>query len=737
MICLFFLVMNFCGTWLCGMHYPTKSNSQKIDEIIPSGEQVQLAGWICRKEQASEYQILYLRDVSIIYQNISIQQSKMIIYDSNRKENYQIGNKVVCEGGLEYFESASNPGNFDRKFYYEKQKIYAYMWSERIQVTDKTVFWVRDSLSRLREAWSTYFLECAGEKTGGILCAMLLGGKAFMDAEVKELYQVNGIAHILAISGLHLSFIGHGFYQLIRRGSGSYLAGGSVGLLFMTLYMLMIGPSVSAVRAVVMFVLRVVADMTGRVYDAMTAVVLSAAVVIGWRPLSFYDGGFQLSFGAIIGVVFVCPLLEQFILQGKKPRGYRFLNSLLANLSIQMLTIPVLLYHYFEFPLYSILLNMIIVPLMSVVLLLALMGSAVGLCPFLTGGFCLRGCGWILTSYEWLCNLTLKLPHSRIVTGQPKLWGIGLYYGCLLLFLLVVFLSKKRLRIWIFSLAGIAGVMLILSCPFVQRKELEVTMLDIGQGDCIFVQEKEMSCLIDGGSSDVKNVGKYRIEPFLKFNGVRQLDYVFVSHGDGDHISGIEEMLERQQEGIEIACLVLPPEDVWDDNLRNLAKLAIKQGSKVVVMKAGDSISGNQIDITCLYPAEDTASEGVEIGNATSMVLDISYGALDILCTGDVEDNGEKELEKLINKQYDVLKVAHHGSKNSSSETFLAKVKPKLGLISAGVDNSYGHPHEETLNRFAQAGSSVLCTKECGAIRLYSDGNGLRVTGFKQEKILK
>ena len=475
----------------------------------------------------------------------------------------------------------------------------------------------------------------------------------------------------------------------------------------------MIGVTVSALRAVVMFVLRVIADMSGRVYDTLTAVSLSAVIVIVWRPLSFYDGGFQLSFGAIIGILFLNPM----IWKQKKNKSFLY-NSIVANLSILIITFPIPLYHYYEFPLYSTLLNLIVVPLMSVVLLLTVLGIFSGIIWFTCGKILLQGSVWILEGYEWLCNLILYFPNARVVTGQPKMWGIVMYYACLSAAIGMSYQMRKnkgRKSCLIMPLlVGMLG--LFISCPQPLKNELEVTMLDVGQGDCFFVQQDDFTCLIDGGSSSEKHIAKYRIEPFLKYKGVDELNYVFVSHGDTDHINGIQEMVERQREGVRIKTMVFPEQSVWDEALWELAGLAKEQEINVRVMSAGEVLQKGHFQMKCLWPSDDV--QRMALGNETSLVLGVSYMDFDMLFTGDVERGAEEKLTSILKKQYDVLKIAHHGSKNSTSDEFLDIVKPKIGLVSAGKNNSYGHPHEETVKRLEGAECRMLNTAESGAVSI-------------------
>lgn len=267
-----------------------------------------------------------------------------------------------------------------------------------------------------------------------------------------------------------------------------------------------------------------------------------------------------------------------------------------------------------------------------------------------------------------------------------------------------------------------------------KKGELQITMLDVGQGDGIYMKTPQgRHFLIDGGSSDILNVGTYRIEPYLESQGVAELDYVFVSHGDSDHTSGIEEMLINQEFGIRINTIVLPNEDVIDEELYALAELASENKTKVVVMEAGDIIieeisSDKQMKLTCIAPTD--AFEG-EIGNASSMVLDLQYGEFDMLFTGDLEKEGEEIVTESGNlRDYDVLKVGHHGSKYATSKAFLEQVKPEIALISAGKDNSYGHPAVETLERLENVGCKVYSTQQCGAITIRTDGEKMELDGF-------
>ncbi len=249
--------------------------------------------------------------------------------------------------------------------------------------------------------------------------------------------------------------------------------------------------------------------------------------------------------------------------------------------------------------------------------------------------------------------------------------------------------------------------------------------------------------MIDGGSSDVSHVGQYRIEPFLKSQGVGKLDYVFVTHGDSDHINGISEIIERRNIGVEIETIIFPELNVWDEKLRELHEKARKNGVKTVLMKKGQELKEGELKLVCLAP-DSILTEGknknraeykVEAGNAASLILTLNYNGFDMLFTGDVEGEGEEKLMKELSKyevKYEVLKAAHHGSKNSSSEDFLEIVQPCYTLISAGTENRYGHPHKETIERLHSVESKVMTTIDNGAIMLEICESKMRVSGWKK-----
>ena len=247
-------------------------------------------------------------------------------------------------------------------------------------------------------------------------------------------------------------------------------------------------------------------------------------------------------------------------------------------------------------------------------------------------------------------------------------------------------------------------------------------MLDVGQGDGLFLRlPSGVTCFIDGGSTNVKELGKYCLLPYLKYEGVGVLDYVIFTHLDEDHISGMRELMEMHgtMDDVRIRQMLFPEISNPDEQYLELWSLAIEKGIKVGTIGASDRIQGTDFVLECISPVKGSYAEDK---NNSSTVLKLTYQDFSMLLSGDLGIEGEEDLlaQKYV-EEVDVWKVSHHGSKYSGGEPFLEVLRPRLSLISVGKNN-YGHPSEELLQRLKNVGSRVYSTLEGGALMLRSDG---------------
>lgn len=649
---------------------------------------------------------IYIEDITVVTDR-SIFCCGQILITTDSFHSLKIGNTIEVSGLITSFSHATNPGQFDEYNYYKANDVCCRMSGAEIRVIMEHTNYMKQFLFEIKQKVLHVYEAILPDKEAGIVSAMLLGEQMLLETEVKQHYQENGISHILAISGLHLSFIGMGIYSLLRKLSSVYFSIiCSVVLVFA--YSIMTGFSVSAKRAVIMLCVSLCAKMLGYTYDLLSGVSFAALVSLYSQPMMITQAGFLLSFGAILGIAVVYPVLSGLISKERLKWIYPLIQSFLISGSIQLMTIPVLLYFYFSIPTYGIILNLMILPFMTFVIGAAIMSGIAGGFLLFISEFIAGGVFYILKLYEFLCILFERLPYHTLVLGRLGSANLILYYLILAAVLILYQKLKKKAVFLLF-------ILLIITVMKKNPKGVEIVFLDVGQGDSIFFQnEYGTSFLVDGGSSNVSKVGKYRIKPFLLSKGIAKVDYAFVTHADADHMNGILELMDENM----ISFLVLTNIVEKSAGYLELEALAVKQGIPVIYFETGDSLIEGDFILYCSYP--EPFMTGTDT-NGTSMILELTYKDFSMILTGDIDEKGElAALNK--GRNFTILKVAHHGSKFSSKEPFLQQVLPMYSIISCGKYNSYGHPNTETLERLYAVSSKVFITADSGAILIFTDG---------------
>ncbi|MCR4763783.1 MAG: DNA internalization-related competence protein ComEC/Rec2 [Lachnospiraceae bacterium] len=666
-----------------------------------------------------------------------------------------VGAGVKVRGTMREFQAATNPGEFDSAAYYHGRGIAFRLADARLIAVNNERDGLREGLFRLRMVLTAALERCLTEEDAGIMRTMLLGDRSLLDADVKQLYQRSGIIHILAISGLHISMIGMGLFSILRRMRLPHGITVPVSVLFMAAFGEMCGQTPSAMRAIVMFGIRLMATAFGRTYDLLTALSVAAVLILLENPFYATDSGFLLSFLSVFGVgVFYPAVMPRFLAEyvpkrdesPVKDMGVRMLSALLASGSVSLITLPVYMVTYYTFPVYSVVLNVLILPFMSLVL-------GAGICCMLCGtGSVFAGSlfGWIdhffLGLFRVLCLSENALPGSTLVTGRAHALQIAGYY--LLLGIWAVWRAyrkenggrlKSREELWRRAICAALfptalGLLLFRISPM-----LKISFLDVGQGDGIVLSCEGKHYLIDGGSSSRTGVGERVLEPFLAHEGISRLNAVILTHEDEDHMNGVLEMLLDEQRAVRIDRLILPgiAGESRGENWEKLVAAADATGVPVYTVARGDVLAQGRFSLACLGPPAGMRTEDV---NAGSTVLYLTCGQFSALFTGDLEQEGEEALLKLLTdnpklcRNLTVLKVAHHGSKNSTSRALLERLNPGMAVISVGRRNRYGHPHAELLERLADVDIRVLSTAKLGAVTLELSSDGgkpcVRVRGF-------
>lgn len=637
---LFFLLflVGFITTYI-HENYDNKIFSEELfSEELPAAEKAEYGGGVIRisgvVEKVSEgtySKRLMLKKCCIngrrLVNNIVLEISDNTSYGwSARRGDYVEANVELeaSQGMLPVPAAAANPGQFDLRQYY-KSLGYLYYIEEPEDISvaggKKRIVYRLDSLKTSLKA---VYRKCCTATDAGVYAAMVTGDRSDMDSTISELFSAAGIGHILAISGLHISIIGMGLYKLLRRIGFLCPMSAIISGIFVVLFGVMTGNSVSATRAIVMFVCAVNAQVLGRRYDILSAVSLSAIILILKNPYVIANSGFLLSFMAIAGVAVVT---DGF--------SVKWLKWLTGPAAIQLATLPIILWFYYEVPVYSVFLNLLVVPLMSLIMISALCCGLLGLISIPAGCFFAGAGHYILILFQYGSELMLSLPGSVFVAGRPELWQVMVYYILLFLFSrrkrVVVWIEKRAVRrcgeaecevkkhrevgreavkggarkceagkcearkcearkceaekpeagkcvmganIFLRSLLVIAVIILLTR----GRSGLEVTFLDVGQGDAIFISlPNGGNVFIDGGSTSSKNIYEKVIEPFLKYKGVRRLDFLFLTHSDADHENGWAQALSGNAYIPDIYNLVLNGSDY--SKYLELRERALKYGA--------------------------------------------------------------------------------------------------------------------------------------------------------------
>lgn len=687
------------------------------------------------------------------------------------------GSYVRVFGEVSPFLQATNPGEFDAAAYYRRKDCLFALRKTKITAQTKTYGRLEEFLSQLRYESEVLFRKLLGEKNGATASAMVLGQKKGMDSEVKALYQGAGISHLLAISGLHLSLIGAGLFGLLKKVRLPVALSAGISTWILIVYAQLTGMGISTRRALVMFLLFLAAGLLKRTPDLPTSLAVAALLLLVPRPQRILDAGFQLSFSAVLGIAVMIPVLQDGwedaapslrvtdgvagwnIARTAIVRTCRLLRkNILAGLGITMTMLPFLLIHFYEWSPWSVLLNLAVIPLMGI-LLPCLMGlqlvarlTAFTHCLELPQHLLCTAIEAIFSCYEQLCRFTTALPGSILHTGYPT-WQTLTAYTIGLIALAV---SGKKLRPHLRLAAAVClmGIFLI-RLP----GELNVTMLDVGQGECVGIETREHHVyLVDAGSTSKKKTGQYQIIPWLKYIGTRSVEGIFITHWDEDHISAVGELLEWSKSSrVKIRRIFLPDVALKDEVLETLLQQIEEANVSVEYLSAGERMTDGALQISCLHPY---AKKVPEDRNDASLVLRLSQGDFQMLLTGDLEKSGEDWLMEQARPAVEqpqpagqeqalpcapstksaaqnplrctILDAGHHGASNATGEALLDLAQPELVLISCGKNNRYGHPAPETLKRLEERGIRWYSTAEVGAIQVQVGKKKVKIKQYIQ-----
>lgn len=646
------------------------------------------------------------------------------IYDTN--DTYEYGDVLTINGILKRPMEPNNFGDFDYGLYLAQKNIFSCMnvWlSNSVRTIGKEEINPLIIFSlRTRDKIKNIITSTFPEPYNYLLIGMMLGEKSFVPRALIDTFINAGVMHILAVSGLHVGIIA-GFLILIfgvlripKKAKYIFV------LILLASYVSVTGFRPSVMRATIMFSILIIGKMIDRNRNVFISLFFAALIILLINPLTLYDSGFLLSFFVTFFIIYLVPVIRSIF----SSKIEWFDNALSLSIAAWLGLFPLSAYFFSKISIISIIANIFIIPLAGIVVILGFFTFFIGLLSIQLAG---------VTAFigYWLLRLTVlavkgfsSLPFSFLYIGQPSIIMVITYYLLLIFFVETCFKINnfKKFRGKIAVLVLITIFTIILVNIIFPEDDLKVHYINVGEGDCIFIQApNHFNILIDGGGSPKSefDVGENIVIPYLRRIGVHDIDVLMLSHPHLDHLEGLLPVMKEFDV------------DMVMDNRTNCDIPEYKEFLSIIDEKkipyhhtvSGDYFKINRfIEMLILNPVsnKEKINDDADLNN-NSIVLKLFYKNTDFLFTGDVEEEAEIRMLAWGNiLKSDVLKVGHHGSSTSTNLDFLNKVNPVIAVISTGKNN-FGHPSDKVINRLAENDIKVFRTDLNGTVVIETDGD--------------
>jgi len=640
-----------------------------------------------------------------------------------------IGTVVEARGEFTEIPSGENPGCFDYSLYMKSKGVTIRLKAYILEVSEARVSpgnGLRCSLYSARESFISRFKD----DTQGFIRGVIFGDKTEIDVELLEEFNNNSTGHILAVSGLHIGFL-YGLLRVLTARKRTM----PVSILIIAVILLygeMTMWSPATVRACIVMTISLLSTHFKRCPDLLTSVSLAAFLILTYQPYQLFNSGFQLSFMALCGIAFLTAPIAAVTGEG-----------IAVMLAVQIGTMPVIAYSYCKINPLSIFINIPVILLASVLvplcILLLMIEAAYGTVP--AAGIDLA---------ELISYAVMKVNHILNFRGSFSINTAGPGASAIIMIYIIIFgLASEWTRVMLIRKdpktvikQGILILMplaMLFSCMYDTISDDEIIFVSVGQGDCVHIRADGHDVLIDGGGQSTNessrnqdkstdkdtgyNVGKNILIPYLMHGGAESVDIALVTHLHADHYKGIAELAEV----FPVGAIGIPAD--YKESYRDIIKetdsghvSSTGRKRKIVFIWPGTRIDiSDDVKIEVIWPVEASAEQfAADDPNEHNTVYMINYKGIRVMVTGDLLEEDELEMidyyQGTDTLKCDILKVAHHGSKSSSSEAFLDAARPRLAVIQCGLNNFYGHPHKQTLERLEERSIKVLRTDLNGAV---------------------
>ena len=656
--------------------------------------------------------------------------------------------KIRCK--LQEPKSQRNPGQFDYKNYLSGKDIFLISYINHIDSVDVLEqragnIFIHTIIEPLKNHFNQSINSFLSPENGSILRALLLGEKQDIENETLDQFKNVGVVHVLAISGLHVGFIiifvliFLSFFRLNYKTKIYSL------LIILFIYIVIINFKAPVIRASIMAGLYLLAKLTERKISLFNIIFFAAFLLLVIDPRDIFNPGFQFSFAAVISIVYGYPKLNELIpLKMKlnkinresRIKGFFFKfiwDPLLVSLAAVLGTLPLTIYYYGIMPTYAIFANILVIPLVGLIVFLGIFLVVFALFSSLVAGSLGNLIDLLFDLLKYVISVFYEFPYSYFYSATPSIFMV------LLMLILVYILFNIKSRYHRLNGIGIILVLLFININHSSNSNhLEVTFLDVGQGDACFIKfPNGESMLVDGGDATKDwDQGKNTIVPFLKFNDISRIKYVVASHAHNDHIGGLTEILNT----VSVDTLVISSYEFTTKKYKEMIEICEIKNVPIRYVEKGDLLyPDSSCRVYVLHPSDEFVKEndfsGAECNNS-SIVMKIQYGENGILLTGDAEKKAEKEYTEYADfLECEIIKIGHHGSRTSSTQNMLNYVNPMVGVISVAERNKFRHPSPVTINKLRDNNIKSFLTSTNGAVKFQISPDKIKLINWNKNSL--
>lgn len=692
---------------------------------------IDLKGYVTSEIQISENgkSSFVFKIDSIAYKNKTQKvNQKVIVYVNELNKKVAYRTKIGFTGVVEKPKPATNPGGFDYRRYLASigisGRVYLYSAAD-IQVSGHKgggyLYRIGYAIKNKVIGIISYSLD---KNQAGLLEGMLIGYKDGLDENAFTAFSKAGLTHIMVASGMNVAFIILPFTFIFKKLRLSSLKANIITIFILVLFVFVTGFSASVVRAVIMGIIILIGRIIMREPDIYTSISAAALILMIINPYTLFDIGFQLSFGATLSLVMFYPQIKSFTECKYIPDIIS--DTLAATIAAQLGVMPVTLYYFNNFSTFSIISNILVVPLVEFVTIIGFIMVFTGLLNIYLAIIIGYINNTFLSFILFVTEVTSKIPFSLLKLPTPTLGMVLFYY----LFIIYMFKGRNYFKAKKYTKHLKRAIIILIIVMFGAKalipKPLEITFLDVGQGDSTFIRTAHgTKILIDGGGREANSksefdIGESVMVPYILDRGTKEVDIVIASHGHSDHTEGLEAVLRE----LSVGTVIVPETD--ERGFEKINSICKGKNISVIKCKQGDRINlDNETVFEVLnplsYKIDSIAQEDL---NESSLVLKLVYKNVKVLFTGDSGIPSEERMIKQgLDLKADIIKVGHHGSPGSSSNEYIKTINPQYAVVSVGRNN-FGHPSQFVIDSFEEKGTKLYRTDEKGAVIARSYGNG-------------